>query len=98
MPKWIVESIPASPEDLKETLAAWLRTHAADVQLMGKAAGRMLTSVHTLIGMVLGAMVALHEAVPIETNRPLARELVERVTKLGDAPFAEWCLRRCGSR
>jgi len=35
--------------------------------------------------MVLGAMVALHEAVPIETNRPLARELVERVTKLGDA-------------
>jgi len=83
MPKWIVESIPASPEDLKETLAAWLRTHAADVQLMGKAAGRMF--VHTLIGMVLGAMVALHEAVPIETNRPLARELVERVTKLGDA-------------
>jgi predicted PurR-regulated permease PerM len=35
--------------------------------------------------MVLGAMVALHEAVPIETDRPLARELVERVTRLGNA-------------
>ena len=40
---------------------------------------------HTVIGMVLGAMVALHEALPIETNRPLARELVERVARLGDA-------------
>jgi predicted PurR-regulated permease PerM len=83
MPEWIVENVPASPEDLQETLAAWFRTHAADVQLMGKAAGRMV--VHTVIGMVLGAMVALHEAVPIETNRPLARELVERATRLGDA-------------
>jgi len=35
--------------------------------------------------MVLGAMVALHEAAPIETNRPLARELVERLERLGDA-------------
>ena len=41
--------------------------------------------VQTVIGMVLGAMVALHEALPIETDRPLARELVERITRLGDA-------------
>lgn len=83
MPGWIVESIPANPEDLKETLVDWLRTHAADVQLMGKETGRMV--VHTVIGMVLGAMIALHEALPIETNRPLARELVERAERLGDA-------------
>ena len=83
MPNWIVDEIPASPEDLKETLAEWLRTHAADVQLMGKQAGRMV--VHTVIGMVLGAMIALHQALPIETNRPLARELVERIKRLGDA-------------
>jgi predicted PurR-regulated permease PerM len=83
MPNWVVERLPGSPEELKETLATWLRTHAADVQLMGKAAGRVF--VHTLIGMVLGAMVALHEAVPIDTNRPLAGALVERITRLGDA-------------
>jgi len=35
--------------------------------------------------MVLGAMIALHEALPIETDRPLARELAERLTRLGDA-------------
>ena len=68
---------------LKETLAEWFRAHSADVQSMGKEAGRTL--VQTLIGMVLGAMVALHEALPIETNRPLARELVERAARLGDA-------------
>jgi predicted PurR-regulated permease PerM len=83
MPAWIVESIPASPEDLKETLVEWLRRHSADVQLMGKEAGRLLA--HTIVGMVLGAMVALHEALPIETNRPLARALAERAERLGDA-------------
>ena len=76
MPNWIVERIPASPEDLKATLAEWSRTH-------GKEAGRMMG--HIVIGMAVGAMVALHEALPIKTNRPLARELVERITRLGDA-------------
>src|SRR5205085_3398701 len=83
MPNWAVEQIPASPEDLKETLAEWLRSHAGEVQLMGKEAGRII--VHTVIGMVLGAMIALHEALPIETNRPLARELADKVARLGDA-------------
>ena len=49
----------------------------------GKDAGRGLA--HALIGMVLGAMIALHEAMPIDTDRPLARELAERLTRLGDA-------------
>ena len=83
VPNWMVEQIPATPEDVYDSLAEWFRTHAADVQLMGKQAGR--TVVHTVIGMVLGAMIALHEALPIETKRPLARELVERIERLGDA-------------
>ena len=83
MPNWMVERIPASPEDLRATLADWFRTHAEDVRGAGKAAGRMM--LHIVIGMVLGAMVALHEALPIKTHRPLARALIERVTRLGDA-------------
>lgn len=83
VPNWMVEQIPATPEDVHDSLAEWFRTHAADVQLMGKQAGR--TVLHTVIGMVLGAMIALHEALPIETKRPLARELVERIERLGDA-------------
>jgi hypothetical protein len=50
------------------------------MQVMGKQVGRLAG--HTVIGMVLGAMVALHEALPTATNRPLALELVERVTRL----------------
>jgi predicted PurR-regulated permease PerM len=83
MPPWIIEDMPAGPEELKETLAAWFRAHAADVQLMGKQVGRLVG--HTVIGMVIGAMVALHEALPTATNRPLTRELVERVVRLGHA-------------
>jgi predicted PurR-regulated permease PerM len=83
LPSWIVEEMPDGPEDLKETLGEWFRAHAADVRSIGKEAGRVL--VQTVIGMVLGGMVALHEAFPIRTNRPLARELVERITRLGDA-------------
>src|SRR5947208_101360 len=49
MPTWMVGEIPASPEDLEHSIAEWLRTHAADVQVMGKQAGRMV--VHTVVAM-----------------------------------------------
>jgi len=83
LPAWIVDEMPDGPEDLKETLGEWFRAHAADVRSIGKEAARDL--VQTVICMVLGAMVALHDAFPIKNDRPLARELVERITRLGDA-------------
>lgn len=83
MPDWVVDMIPASPEDLRDALAEWFRTHAAEVRGMGARAGRM--TAHIVVGMVLGAMIALHDAVPIASDRPLARALAERVTRLGDA-------------
>lgn len=83
VPDWIVAYIPESPEDIKATLAEWFRTHAADVGSMGKDAGRIAALI--VIGLVLGAMIALREALPIETDRPLASELAGRITRLGDA-------------
>lgn len=83
LPAWMVDQMPEGPEDLKDTLGEWFRAHAADVRTIGKEAGGVL--LQTVIGMVLGAMVALHEALPIRTERPLAHELVERITRLGDA-------------
>ncbi|MFN0315724.1 MAG: AI-2E family transporter, partial [Burkholderiales bacterium] len=41
--------------------------------------------VHILIGMIIGAMVALHEVRPRDVQKPLARALTERVDRLGDA-------------
>jgi predicted PurR-regulated permease PerM len=83
LPEWIVDMIPASPEDIRDALAEWFRTHAAEVRGMGARAGRF--TAHTVVGMVLGALVALHDALPVARDRPLARELAERVARLGDA-------------
>jgi predicted PurR-regulated permease PerM len=41
--------------------------------------------VHMLIGMVIGAMVSLHEALPGETRGPLTVALTERARRVGDA-------------
>jgi len=83
MPNWLDERVPASPDDLEDALAEWLRTHAGDLQSMGKEAGRSV--LQTIIGMVLGAMIALRQALPKAVERPLARELSERIEKFGDA-------------
>lgn len=83
LPDWMLARLPDNPEDLEASLSEWFRGHAADLRSTGQDAGRGLA--HALIGMVLGAMIALHEALPIETTGPLARELAERVTRLGDA-------------
>lgn len=83
LPAWLVDSIPGDPEKLKAAIIAWLREHSADLRLMGGQVGHVI--VHILIGMVIGAMVSLREAVPVEDGGPLARELRERATRLGEA-------------
>lgn len=83
LPDWVVGSLPADADSLKNTIVTWLRGHAGDVELVGREAGR--TVVHILIGMVIGAMVSLREARPGEGHGPLAHALVERAARLGEA-------------
>ena len=83
LPAWLVDQMPDNPDDMREAIAEWFRVHAAEVQSMGKDAGRAL--IHALIGMIVGAMVALHEALSTEPHGPLAAELIERVANLGNA-------------
>ena len=83
IPSWLAGQIPTDPEDLREALVQWLRANSKEVQLAGAEAGRAL--LYFLLGMVLGAMIALHHASPIEPNRPLANALSERAAKLGSA-------------
>ena len=68
---------------LQEAAVQWLRAHSAAVQLAGAEVGRAL--LYVLIGMVLGAMIALHEALPGEPHRALANALIERAARLGSA-------------
>lgn len=83
LPEWVVESLPDDADSLKDTIVTWLRVHAGEVELVGREAGR--TVVHILIGMVIGAMVSLREARAGEGHGPLARALIERAARLGEA-------------
>ncbi len=83
LPDWVVESLPADADSLKDTIVTWLRVHAGEVELAGREAGRAV--VHILIGMVIGALVSLREARPGDDHGPLARALIERAARLGEA-------------
>jgi len=82
LPNWLVDQIPANPDDMRGAIVERFRAHAAEMQSMGKEAGRIF--VHALIGMIVGAMIALHEALPMEPRGPLAEELIEHISNLGD--------------
>lgn len=57
LPGWIVDHLPDNITEMRVAALDWLRQHASTLQLAGKAAARSLA--HLLIGMVLGAMIAL---------------------------------------
>ncbi|MSQ73662.1 MAG: AI-2E family transporter [Betaproteobacteria bacterium] len=83
LPDWLLNSIPVDPEAIKEIVGEWLREHAGEVRTLGGEAGRAVA--HVLIGMVIGAAVSLHEARAARSVAPLARALVERCARLGEA-------------
>ncbi len=83
LPDWLLDILPEGVDSLKSAAAHWLREHAGEIGSVGKEAG--IAFVHILIGMLIGAMVALHEAASIPTMRPLAAALTERARKLAQA-------------
>jgi predicted PurR-regulated permease PerM len=82
-PAWMVESLPSGADELREALSHWLREHAPEVRLVGAEAGRALA--HVLVGLVIGALIALREVVAGSTQRPLAAALIERAALLGES-------------
>jgi predicted PurR-regulated permease PerM len=83
LPSWLVAMLPEGIDAFKAAVAQWLREHAGEVGTVGKEAG--IGFVHVLIGMIIGAMVALHEAAATPTMRPLAAALTERARELAKA-------------
>ncbi len=80
LPPWLVDMLPAGIDNIKDSAAHWLREHAGEVGVVGKEAG--IVFVHVLVGMIIGAMVALHEVAETPTMRPLAAALTERARAL----------------
>ncbi|HEX8987858.1 MAG TPA: hypothetical protein VF816_07845 [Rhodocyclaceae bacterium] len=83
LPPWLVAMLPEGVDELKDAAAHWLREHAGEVGTIGKEAG--VAFIHVLIGMIIGAMVALHEAAATPTMRPLAAALTQRARMLAQA-------------
>ena len=83
LPGWILSHLPPDAIAFKEQATAWLRTHADQLQVVGKEAGRL--SVHIIIGMIIGGIIALREAVTVDHYKPFARALAGRVNLFSDA-------------
>ncbi len=83
LPPWLADYFPNSAIGVSEHIGEWLRKHAADLQRIGKETGHTLA--HMLIGMVIGALVSLHEAWDTESRGPLAQALAARMFRLGEA-------------
>jgi len=83
MPPWIVASLPTDAEGLQASVLTWLKEHVAAVQTFGQEGTKVL--VRIVIGMVIGALIALRQADPPVPQRPLALALVNRATRFGEA-------------
>ncbi|MGF6710723.1 putative PurR-regulated permease PerM [Luteibacter sp. W1I16] len=83
LPPAVVDRLPESVDALRITAMDWMRSHAVTLQLAGKEAARVL--VHILIGLVLGAIIALSRARPTHQIGPFAAELSLRSARLADA-------------
>lgn len=83
LPNWLLEHLPADAIAFKELATEWLRLHADKLQGVGAEAGR--ATAHIIIGMIIGGMLALREAVTIDRFKPFAGALVGRCSLLSDA-------------
>lgn len=83
LPSWLASELPTNAEEVKNEGVAWLRRHAGQLQTFGAEIGRVF--LHVLVGMVIGALISLHEATPSTQPAPLARALSERARRLGEA-------------
>lgn len=83
LPSWAMQALPHDADGVRETFAAWLRSHASDIQSAGSNAGKALA--HMIAGMLIGTLIALQETCQTTTTAPLAAALIERTRRLATA-------------
>ena len=80
LPTAIAQNLPSDNESLKAVIANWFRENSGAVRTLGTDTLRAFA--HILIGLVVGAIVALHEMVPSARQTPFLRALGMRVILL----------------
>ncbi|MGB4811123.1 MAG: AI-2E family transporter [Methylophilaceae bacterium] len=83
LPAWLLEHLPADAFTFKESASMWLREHADELQVVGTEAGR--ATAHILIGLIIGGLLAVRDAVMPDNLKPFARALAVRGDLFGDA-------------
>jgi hypothetical protein len=83
LPAWLTSRLPDTFGDFREKGMGWAHEHAGDLKLMGTTAARVFA--HVLIGLVLGAIVAISHGSGGRPARPLSFELSTRAMRLADA-------------
>jgi len=83
LPHWSLEYIPSDADELRITITEWLRKHSGSLPLAGTTLAKI--TAHILIGMVVGALLALKPTMSLEARRPVARAIADSATRLGNA-------------
>jgi predicted PurR-regulated permease PerM len=83
LPDWLIGALPDGVEGIKTAVVQWLREHSGQLQLIGKEAG--LVMAHILVGLIIGALLALREVGGQRMTQPLAGALSERAKRLAEA-------------
>lgn len=83
LPAAITSRLPDSFVDFREQGMGWAHAHAGDLRLVGTTAARVFA--HILIGLVLGAIVAISHGSGGRPARPLSFELSTRTMRLAEA-------------
>lgn len=81
-PVWICSHMPDNTEELRELITKWMREHAHEAKSLSSDASHTL--VRLLLGMIIGAMISLHNPVKFSTA-PLAIALIDRIKTLSRA-------------
>lgn len=82
LPAWLVNALPQQ-ENLLAAIGTWLKGHAAAIGTFGL--GAMKTVGYLLLGLLLGSMVAIHEAADARPHGIVSTRLLHQVAHLRDA-------------
>jgi predicted PurR-regulated permease PerM len=83
LPVWTQDYLPSDAQQLQSAAAQWLRQHAGQLQNAGATFGAVLF--HIIVGMIIGAMIALGEPIAMRQTGPLAVAMTRRAVTLGNA-------------
>jgi predicted PurR-regulated permease PerM len=83
LPSSIDAYLPVDADGAKRAIASWFRENAAGVRTIGTDTLRAFVLV--LIGLIIGAMVALHDATPHNRSSPFVRAMSLRAQRLAVA-------------